>query len=105
VRAAQLDQALYFYRDPTPINLAHYVQGSRELRRILQQYGPPVVGVGRTKWLQLLAYLKEVLYRAAWHAKLDHLLVHRRYHPLDPATKVRATEELARLRTTSVPGL
>jgi glycosyltransferase involved in cell wall biosynthesis len=105
LRAAQLTEPMYFYREPRRTNLAAYLQSSRTKRRILQRYGPAAVGIARTTWLQLSTHVKDLLYCATHLGGLDYLLVQRRNYSLDTATLAKATEELRRLRITSVPGL
>ena len=102
---ARLDDALLFYREPGNLNLGNYLQSCATDRRILQQYGPPVVGRVRTRTLIAQSYLKDTCYRTASLSGTASLLVRRRNRALTETDHRAATAIVDRVLTTMVPGL
>lgn len=102
---ARLDDALLFYREPEAPNLRNYLQSCATDRRILQQYGPPVVGRVRTRTLIAQSYLKGTCYRTARLSGSASLLVRRRNRPLTDPDHRAATAIVGQILATRVPGL
>jgi glycosyltransferase involved in cell wall biosynthesis len=102
---ARLDVALLFYREPENLNLGNYLQSCATDRRILLQYGPPVVGRVRTGALIAQSYLKDTCYRTASLSGSASLLVRRRNRALTKSDHRAATAIVDQILATPVPGL
>lgn len=102
---ARLADALLFYREPENLNLGNYLQSCATDRRILRQYGPPVVGRVRTRTLIARSYLKDTCYRTASFSGRASLLVRRRNRTLTETDHRAATAIVDRVLATAVPGL
>ena len=102
---ARLDEALLFYREPQAVNVGNYLQSCVTDRRILQQYGPAIVGVARTRALIARSYMKSTCYRTAGLSGTASALVRRRNRALTPVDHRAAMEVVVRILCTPVPGL
>lgn len=104
-RFARLGAPLFFYREDPAGNLRSYLRSERSVREILRRYGPPLVGVRRTRWLVLRSRLKSAVYRVGTGLGLQGRLVGGRNRPLDLAEIREARRVLAAIRSTGVSGL
>jgi glycosyltransferase involved in cell wall biosynthesis len=102
---ARLNDPLLFYREPQAVNVGNYLQSCATDRRILQRYGPDLVGAVRTRTLIARSYLKSTCYRTAELSGRASLLVRRRNRMLTPMDQRAATDIVQRILSTPVPGL
>ena len=102
---ARLCEPLFFYREGLAGNLKNYVSTGATIRKILQQYGPPMIGAMRTSFLIGQFSLRTYVYRAATALGMQGRLIQRRNRKLTINEQQTATSILADVLQTSLPGL
>lgn len=102
---ARLCEPLFFYREALNGNLQNYVNTGRTIRKILRQYGPPVVGRWRTSLLINQFALRTAIYRTATAFGLQGRLIRRRNRSLTQTERAAAQATIKQILETSVPGL
>ena len=103
--AGLIDEPLYFYRESVPLNLRAYVASCVTTRKVLRRYGPAVCGRAATSMLLAGRWVKEGVYRLSGTLGYQRYLLNRRSRPLDAAEQLSASQLLAAVRTTQVPGM
>jgi glycosyltransferase involved in cell wall biosynthesis len=104
-RCARLDEPLFFYREDPSGNLRNYLRTERTVREILRRYGPPLIGVRRTRLLVVRSRLKCMAYRFGTRLGLQDRLISRRNRRLEAAEVREASRVLAAILRTPVSGL
>ena len=104
-RFARLGEPLFFYREGPAGNLGNYLRTERTVRAILRRYGPPLVGMRRTRLLVMRSRLKSMAYRVGTRFGLQGRLISRRNRRLEPAEMREASRILAAIQGTPVSGL
>ena len=102
---ARLREPLFFYREGLAGNLKNYVSTGATIRKILQQYGPPWIGALRTSLLIGQFSLRTYVYRAATALGMQSKLIQRRNRKLSINEQQIAKSVLAKILSTSLPGL
>lgn len=102
---ARLREPLFFYREGPAGNLGKYLRTERTVRDIIQRYGPPLVGAGRTRLLVMRSRLKSMTYRIGTRVGLQGLLIRKRNRRLNAAEMQEGRRILSVIRRTRVPGL
>lgn len=102
---ARLCQPLFFYREGLAGSLENYLRSERTVRDILRRYGPPVVGVRRTRLLVMRSRLKAMAYRLGTGLGLQGRLISRRNRRLGAAEAREGSRILAAILATRVSGL
>ena len=85
-----------FYRTAHHLDPAKYARTAKFERRIIQQYGPALVGTLGTARLVTLSLAKQVLVHMASRLGREDLVTSRRYAPLALAQAVELAAELDR---------
>jgi glycosyltransferase involved in cell wall biosynthesis len=104
-RFARLCDPLFFYREGSAGNLPNYLRTERTVRNILHRYGPPLVGVQRTRLLVMRSRLKSIAHRVATTIGLQGRLITRRNRPLSASEVLEGRRIISAVRATRVPGL
>lgn len=105
-RFDKIHDALLFYREAAPVNVAAYVKSARTERKILRRYGPPVLGRRLTARLMAETYLKSTAYRVLTPLGLQPVLLRARGSvPLPHAEHAALQRVLEGVLRTAVPGL
>lgn len=104
-RFGRLQEPLFFYRESPAGNLTNYLGSSRTVRRILRQYGPPIVGTYGTAVLIAKSYMKSLLYWMCTKLGVQDRLIKKRSRRLEAAEIEAATAARGQILATSVPGL
>lgn len=102
---ARLCQPLFFYREGPAGSLENYLRSERTVRDILRRYGPPLVGVHRTRLLVMRSRLKAMTYRLGTGLGLQGRLISRRNRRLGAAEAREGGRILAAILATRVSGL
>jgi glycosyltransferase involved in cell wall biosynthesis len=102
---ARLCEPLFFYREALTGNLRNYINTGKTIRKILRQYGPPVVGPWRTSLLINQFALRTFIYRTATALGLQGRLIKRRNRSLTQTEWSTAQATIKQILETSVPGL
>lgn len=102
---SRLCEPLFFYREGLAGNLRNYINSGVTLRKILRQYGPPLIGQWRTSLLVNQCSLRTIVYRAATSIGMQGRLISRRNRPLTTTEFRTARDVIAQILQTSVPGL
>jgi glycosyltransferase involved in cell wall biosynthesis len=102
---SRLVKPLFFYREPLAGNLRNYINSGITVRKILRQYGPPLIGSWRTSLLISQCALRNMIYRAATAMGVQGQLIRRRNRKLTDNEFQTAQSTLAQILRTSVPGL
>lgn len=102
---ARLCEPLFFYREGLAGNLKNYVSTGATIRKILQQYGPPLIGSLRTSFLIGQFSLRTYVYRAATALGMQSRLIQRRNRKLSINEQQIARATLAEILSTPLPGL
>ena len=101
----RLCEPLFFYREALAGNLKNYLRTAVTVRKILNVYGPPLVGSWQTSVLVGQSHLRSLAYRLATTFGMQGRLIRKRNRPLT-ATEIEATRAiLAEILDTPVPGL
>jgi glycosyltransferase involved in cell wall biosynthesis len=102
---ARLCEPLFFYREGAAGNLQNYLRAQRIVRSLLHRYGPPLLGMRRTRLLVLRSGLKSVAYRLGTRLGLQGRLIAKRNRPLSATEMREARRILSLVRATRVSGL
>jgi glycosyltransferase involved in cell wall biosynthesis len=102
---ARVCEPLFFYREGPTGNLRNYLRTERTVRDILRRYGPPLVGVRRTRVLVMRSRLKSMAYRLGTSLGLQDRLIRRRNRRLEATAVREASRILAAIQGTPVSGL
>lgn len=102
---SRLCEPLFFYREALAGNLRNYLNTGVTLRKILRQYGPPLIGSWRTSFLVNQFSLRTIIYRAATTMGVQGQLIRRRNRTLTPNESLIARDVITQILQTSVPGL
>jgi glycosyltransferase involved in cell wall biosynthesis len=102
---ARLREPLFFYREGPAGNLANYLRTERTVRDILRRYGPPLVGVRRTRLLVMRSRLKSMAYRLGTRLGVQDRLIRRRNRRLEAAEVREGRRILAAIQRTPASGL
>jgi glycosyltransferase involved in cell wall biosynthesis len=101
----ELPEELLFYREDHTVNASKIVASYRTNRRIIERYGPQLIGRHRTYLEVARSQLKQYVCRALCAAgQSKTYLALRAHQPITPAEKAAATEVLHAVRRTRVPG-
>ncbi len=105
-RFGKIEDALLFYREAAPVNVAAYVKSARTERKILRRYGPPALGRRLTARLVAETYLKSAAYRVLSPLGLQPVLIRARGRVPLPQTERTALQRIVEgVLNTAVPGL
>ena len=102
---ARLCEPLFFYREGLAGNIRNYVSTGVTVRKILRQYGPPMIGSWRTSVLQWQFLLRNFVYRAATALGMQGRLIQRRNRTLSGNEQGLAKAILQEILCTPLPGL
>jgi len=101
----RLVEPLFFYREGLAGNLRNYLSTGVTISKILQHYGPPLVGSWRTSVLQWQFFFRNVVYRSATAVGLQGKLIQRRNRTLTDNEQQLARAVLQEILNTPLPGL
>lgn len=104
-RFARLCEPLFFYRETLAGNLQNYLKTGVTIRKILRQYGPPLIGSYRTSLLVSQFALRNAVYRAATAVGAQGQLIRRRNRTLTQNERNTAQAIVTQILATPVPGL
>ena len=104
-RFAKLRDPLYFYREGPEVNVSAYAQACRDNRRILLEYGPPLVGWPATGGLMAANEARIWVYQVASALALQQHLVRRRSMAIGEGLRATTIEQLSIISTTRIRGL
>jgi len=102
---SRLPEPLFFYREPLAGNLRNYLNSGITVRKILRQYGPPLIGSWRTSVLVGQNSLRNMIYRVATAIGAQGQLIRRRNRALTLQEFQTAQATLTQILGTTVPGL
>jgi len=102
---SRLCEPLFFYRESSTGNVRNYLRSERTVRAILRRYGPPLVGVRRTRLLLMRSRLKSMTFHIGTRLGVQGRLINRRNRPLSAAEIEEGRRILSLIRTTPVSGL
>lgn len=102
---ARLCEPLFFYREGLSGNLRNYVNTGKTIRKILRQYGPPIIGSWRTTVLINKFALRTAIYRGATALGVQGQLIRRRNRTLSQSELRTAQAVITQILETPVPGL
>lgn len=101
----RLCEPLFFYREGLTGNVRNYVSTGRTLRKILRQYGPPLIGAWRTSMLEGQIMLRTLVYRVATAWGMQGKIIRKRNRTLTADELQSARAILSQIRTIELPGL
>jgi len=102
---SRLCEPLFFYRESSTGNVRNYLRSEKTVRAILRRYGPPLVGVRRTRLLLMRSRLKSMTFHIGTRLGVQGRLINRRNRPLSAAEIEEGRRILSLIRTTPVSGL
>lgn len=102
---ARLCEPLFFYREGLAGNLRNYLRTGATIRKILHNYGPPLIGPWRTSLLVGQVSLRSIVYRACKALGMQGRLIRKRNRLLTAYEQQTASTILAEILCTSLPGL
>lgn len=102
---ARLVEPLFFYREALTGNLQNYINTGKTIRKILQKYGPPLLGAWRTSVLIKKFAMRSAIYRGATALGIQGKIIRRRNRPLTQHELKAAQAVIMQILETPVPGL
>jgi glycosyltransferase involved in cell wall biosynthesis len=97
------DTPLLFFRDFKGFSLSTYRATRRADREIIGQYGPKIVGNARAFAMARKTHAKVGLYAALHAARIEGVLLRRRYEPMTALDRTRGEQGLADVMSAQVP--